>query len=57
MALGAIPAMSCSATWSPVAVHPAVDCTTPDAGVVSSSDKKVVIVFLTLSQDELDLRA
>ena len=56
-ARGAIPAMSCSATWSPVAVHPAVDCTTPDAGVVSSSDKKVAILFLTLSQDELDLRA
>ena len=35
----------------------AIECTTPDGGVVSSSDKKAVIAFLTLSQDELDLRA
>lgn len=34
----------------------AVECTKPDAGVVSSSDKKAVIASLTLSQDELDLR-
>ena len=35
----------------------ALECTKPDGGVVSSSDKKAVIAFLTLSQDELDLRA
>ena len=62
MARGAIPAMSCSATWPPLAahpaaVHPAVECTKPDGGGVSPSDKKAVVAFLTLSQDELDLRA
>ena len=56
-ARGAIPAMSCPATRPPLAVHPAVECTKPDGGVVSSSDKKAVIAFLMLSQDELDLRA
>ena len=35
----------------------AIECTTPDGGVVSSSDKKAVIAFLTLSEDELDLRS
>ena len=35
----------------------ALECTKPDAGVVSSSDGKAVIAFLTLSHDELDLRA
>ena len=35
----------------------AIECTEPDGGVVSSSDRKAVIAFLTLSQDELDLRA
>ena len=49
--------MSCSATWPPLAVHPAAECTKPDGGVVSSSDKKAVIALLTLSQDELDLPA
>ena len=34
----------------------AIGCTKPDAGVMSSSDRKAVIVFLTLSQDELDRR-
>ena len=57
MARGAIPAMSCSATWPPLAAHPAVECTKPDGGGVSPSDKKAVVAFLTLSQDELDLRA
>ena len=56
MARGATPAMSCPATCPPLAVHPAVECTKPDAGVMSSSDKEAVIVFLTLSQDELDLQ-
>ena len=57
MALGAIPAMSCSATWPPLAAHPAIECTEPDGGLVSSSDRKAVIAFLMLSEDELDLRA
>jgi hypothetical protein len=35
----------------------AIECTKPDGGVVSSSDRTAVITFLTLSQDELDLRA
>ena len=35
----------------------AIECTKPDGGVVSSSDRKVVIAFLMLSEDELDLRA
>ncbi|MHB1472554.1 MAG: hypothetical protein ACYCV4_02825 [Dermatophilaceae bacterium] len=56
MARGAIPAMSCSATWPRLAVRPAIKCIKRDAGVVSSSDRKAVIVFLTLSQDELDRR-
>ncbi|MHB1473435.1 MAG: hypothetical protein ACYCV4_07355 [Dermatophilaceae bacterium] len=55
MARGAIPAMSCPATWPPLAAHPAIECTKPDGGLVPSSDKKAVIAFLTLSQDELDL--
>ena len=57
MALGAIPAMSCPATWPPLAAHPAIECTEPDGGLVSSSDRKAVIAFLMLSEDELDLRA
>jgi hypothetical protein len=57
MSLGAIPAMSCPATWPPLAAHPAVECTKPDGGLVSSSDRNAVIAFLMLSQDELDLRA
>ncbi|MHB1474551.1 MAG: hypothetical protein ACYCV4_13205 [Dermatophilaceae bacterium] len=57
MALGAIPAMSCPATWSPLAAHPAIECTKPDGGVVSSSDRTAVIALLTLSQDGLDLPA
>jgi hypothetical protein len=57
MARGAIPAMSCSATWPRLAVRPAIKCTKPDGGVVSSSDRKAVIALLTLSADELDLRA
>ena len=57
MARGAIPAMSCSATWPRLAVRPAIKCTKPDGGVVSSSGRKAVFAFLTLSQDELDLRA
>ena len=35
----------------------AIKCTKPDGGVVSSSDRKAVIAFLMLSEDELDLRA
>ena len=56
-ARGAIPAMSCPATWPPLAAHPAIECTKPDGGVVSSSDSKAVIALLMLSEDELDLRA
>ena len=57
MARDAIPAMSCPATWPPLAAHPAIECTKPDGGVVSSSDRKAVIALLTLSQNELDLAA
>ena len=57
MALGAIPAMSCPATWPPLAAHPAIECTKPDGGLVSPSDRNTVIALLTLSEDELDLRA
>ncbi|MHB1472545.1 MAG: hypothetical protein ACYCV4_02780 [Dermatophilaceae bacterium] len=57
MALGAIPAMSCPATWPPFAAHPAIECTKPDRGLVSSSDTNAVIALLTLSEDELGLRA
>ena len=35
----------------------AIECTTLDGGVVSANDKKVIIAFLMLSEDELDLRA
>jgi len=34
----------------------AVECTKPDGGVVSTTDRKAVIAFLNLSEDELDLR-
>ena len=35
----------------------ALECAKPDGGRVSSSDKKAVIAFLMLSEDEIDLRA
>ena len=35
----------------------ALECAKPDGGRVSSSDKKAVIAFLRLSEDEIDLRA
>jgi hypothetical protein len=33
----------------------AIECLKPDGGVVSSSDRKAVIAFLMLPEDELDL--
>ena len=53
----AIPAMSCPATWPPLAAHPAIECTKPDGGLVSPRDRNTVIAFLTLSRNELDLPA
>ena len=35
----------------------AIECTEPDGAVVASSDRKAVIAFVMLSEDELDLRA
>ena len=35
----------------------AIEWPKPDGGVVSSSDRNTVIAFVTLSEDEMDLRA
>ena len=35
----------------------AIECTKPDGRVVSSRNRKAVISYLMLSEDELDLRA
>ncbi|MHB8300427.1 MAG: hypothetical protein ACYDDW_18120 [Dermatophilaceae bacterium] len=50
MARGAIPAMSCSATWPRRTVRPAIECTKPDRGLVSPSDERAAIALLTLSE-------